>query len=186
MKIVLHFAVYGLLFSCGNLVAHLQKEEGLFYQYVRHALAEKSKKREHDVEKKQDGVADSTVTLIHGQQAFNRLVIAQSYQQPVVIKLFSQQSIDSIKVRPVYQEVAELLGKEVGFTAMDIIENNDVFVQLMASCKLSQTALPLFLFYKEGHLYTPDHEPAPMVQGYLTKENLESFIKYKFAVKGLR
>jgi thiol-disulfide isomerase/thioredoxin len=169
--------------GCESVHAHLKKEEGWFYQYMRYVREERAKEHERDFEKRQDGVSDSCVALVHGHKAFNRLVIAQSYQQPVVIKLFSPQSLDSIKIKSIYQEVAESLNNKVAFIAMDIIENNDIFVQIMAACRLTQVALPLFLFYKDGYLYTPHHELSPIVQGYLTKENLENFIKHKFEIK---
>ncbi len=184
MKIVGYLTVFSVLFCGGYLKAHVKKQEGLFYQQARHALKKKKKKRQQDVEKTIDGQTKSAVALIHGLKSFNQLVIERSFQQPVVVKLFSQQSLDSIKVKPVYQAVAESLRKDVAFAAMDVIENNDVFVQLMAASNLSQVALPLFLFYKDGRLYTPSHEPSSMVQGYLTKENLESFIKHKFTLNG--
>lgn len=163
-----------------SLHAHVKKEEGLFYQYVRYIARESTEKHACEFEKKQDGVTDSAVVLIHGQQSFKKNVVAQSYQQPVVVKFFSQQSIDSCKVKPVFQDVADSLAKEIRFAAVDIIENNDLLVQVMADCRLNHVAMPLFLFYKDGHLYAPRHESSIMVQGYLTKENLESFIKNKF------
>lgn len=175
--------VCGFIIYCSvGLYAHVKKEEGWFYQYVRYIAAESAQKRAHEFEKKQDGVTDSSVVLIHGNKAFNKFVVDRSYQQPVVVKFFSQQSVDSLKVRSVYQSVADSLAKEIAFAAVDIIENNDIFVQIMATCRLTQVAMPLFLFYKDGHLYAPHHEPSIMVQGYLTKENLESFIKNKFSL----
>jgi len=185
MKIFIFSAFILAVFSSGISIAHIKKEEGWFYKYVRYNAASEKKLKQANVvqlfEKKHDGTTDSTVVLIHGTQIFNELVIAQSHQRPVVLKLFSPQSIDSLKVKSVYQDVAESLKNTASFVAMNILENHELFSQIMSLYQLNKVDLPLFLFYKDGQLYSPIHEPTPMVQGYLTKENLENFIKKKFA-----
>lgn len=164
----------GSVFGCflyGGLFGHLKKEEGLFYKYARHAVCSEKKPI---FEKKNDGSTDSAVALIHGVQEFNQIVIARSHQKPVVVKFFSPQSIDSMKVCPIYQEVAETFKNKVSFVALNILEETETFSQVMLCYQLKKVDLPLFLFYKNGQFYPPS------LQGYLTKENLENFIRKTF------
>ncbi len=186
MKIIALFACAFSFFYSGTTVAHIKREEGWFYKYLRHLAAERVQQQQPTHEKKQDGSTDSVVALVHGVQSFNRLVINQSHHLPVVVKFFSPQSPDSIKVKKNFQEVAEHFKHKVSFVAVDILENNDVFAQVTLIYRLGQIDLPLFLFYKDGQLHRPDHEPTPMIQGYFTQENLENFIQKKFSIDDKR
>jgi hypothetical protein len=176
------FIFYVLLYPV-FVSSYIQKERGFFYNFMQRSAVEDTKKHQCNFEKKQDGTSNSAISLIHSYEDFKCFIDVRSYQHPVVIKLFSEQNIDSIRVKNIYQEVAEYFGEKVAFAAVDIIKNNDVFIHIMAMCRLTSINLPLFLFFKEGYLHTPSHEPSPMIQGYLTKENLKNFIKHKFMVQ---
>ncbi|KKQ49317.1 MAG: hypothetical protein US69_C0007G0066 [candidate division TM6 bacterium GW2011_GWF2_38_10] len=162
------------------LDAHIKKEQGFFYTYVNHLVQEKKHKDVPAYEPLVGSKDPSKVFIIEAQRHFDKMVIAQSFQRPVVVKLYAPQSIDCIKVLPIFQEVAKALYPHIACAAIDIITHNQLFVQLMTLSRVDSVALPLFMFFKDGQLYAPLHDPVLMVQGYVTKDNLIDHIRRKF------
>jgi len=173
-----------LVQSCCD--AHGLGAEGLFYALGGSQDIVNAGKPAVSLERNKKGHC-STVVSINGVRAFNRNVILASFKKPVVVKICSEQSQESVKVKKGFQEAAgQFLGK-VSFIACDVFdqfndfsENYNVIMQVMGRENITQLNLPLFLFYKDGVLYRPDHLPAAMLHGFYTKENLETFINRKF------
>lgn len=168
------------IFLFGNVLwSHVPKPRRFFDVYVQ-TEAEAKRKAALVVFEKRNDNTDSPVMLVHGANQFNKFVVLASHQHPVVVKLFSFQNPGSLMVKPVFQKVADFFRKNVFFAALDVLENHEILNQIMLFYKIKQVDLPVFLFYKDGALYSPAHEPVAMVQGYLNEENLKSFIEKKF------
>jgi thioredoxin-like negative regulator of GroEL len=170
-----------MLLLSSILWAHVPKPCRFFKTFVQ-TTDETKRKVEQSVFEKRDNNTDSPVILVHGADQFNKFVLLASHQQPVVVKLFSLQNPESLRIKPIFHKVADFFKKEVFFAALDVVENHEILNQIMLFYKLKSVDLPLFLFYKDGGLYAPAHAPAAMVQGYLNEENLKNFIKEKFFV----
>lgn len=137
-------------------------------------------------EKHPDG-SKTNVLSISGPEHFERYVIEPSMIKPVVVMMQSDLDSDNKSMREVFWHVAESLGDKVIFVSMKIfaqnegvLENYDILVELMKRYNITKLELPFFLFFKDGDLYAPTHEPSVVLQGVYTKENLESFIANKF------
>ncbi|MBX9831317.1 hypothetical protein K2X40_05140 [Candidatus Babeliales bacterium] len=133
-------------------------------------------------EKKPDK-SDSAVVAIEGLQAYQAEVLKASLEQPVVLKIYSNKSSESKKMIPVFQKVAEKFNSRVKFASMDLLseqdtnkENYHIVFNLMAMLHIRQMNMPVFVFFFKGNL----HLPAPIIQGFLTEENLEDQIKTRF------
>jgi thiol-disulfide isomerase/thioredoxin len=132
-------------------------------------------------EKRKNDNSESNVVIIDGFNQFQQIVINGSVQKPVVVKLFSSENVDSKKVAPVFQGVADTLGHSVLFVAINILadsgegasENNQLVFQVMVHYGLKRLDLPAFLFFK-GAMLVP-----PTKQGFDTEENLVAFVKNK-------
>jgi len=171
-------AALALLGRYNRIGANIDQPAPLFY-----ALANAAKNRA-SFEPCHEGGGDSRVIEINSVDQFNRKVLKESCSRPVVVKIYTTHNPDSQRVQPHFQEVAEAFGEQVTCAALDSIKQHEVVMQLQQQYKLdlTQLSLPLFLFYKEGGLYAPDHLPATMVQGYHTRENLIELIQRKFGV----
>lgn len=136
-----------------------------------------------EVFEKRADASDSTVVKIEGMQAYQTEVLQASQTQPVILKIFSNKSSESQKMIPVYQKVAEKFTSQIKFASMDLLsdqdakkENYQIIFNLMAMLHIKQMNMPIFVFFFKGSL----HLPAPIIQGFLTAENLEDQIKQRF------
>jgi hypothetical protein len=132
-------------------------------------------------EKLADGRTDSLVRLINGVDDINQNIIKASVKQPVVIKIFSDKSLDSNKVKTPFQQAAGSYKNKVSFVGLDLFahcnnasENYSVVMQIMQSQNLRSISLPMFLFYQDGKLFLP------MQQGFFTQTNLEELTRNMF------
>lgn len=166
--------------------AHSFGVEGLFYALNGSGDIEDIEKQPISLERNKKGHC-STVVSINGVAAFNRYVILASFKKPVIVKICSERSQESLKVKQSFQQASSAFLGKASFIACDIFdqindfsENYNVIMQVMGRENITQLSLPLFLFYKDGVLYRPEHLPAAMLHGFYTKENLEAFINRKF------
>jgi hypothetical protein len=137
-------------------------------------------------EKRSDG-SPSNVMSINGKQAFVQGLVTASMHKPVVIFVHSTASADSQKMKPIFQEVADMFKGQVVFASLDLLakydnvmENDQILTQIMQNENISRLELPLFLFLKDASLYTPAHLAPAILHGTYTKENLSQFIQNKF------
>ncbi len=101
-----------------------------------------------------------TDLTINGQDQFQVRVIKQSSNALVVVKIFAQQSMQSLLLRKPYyalaNELKPQLGEKLVCLEMDLFgggnENYEVIMQCMSSQGIQSMALPVFLFFKRGSL----------------------------------
>ncbi|QQR49093.1 conjugal transfer protein TraF [bacterium] len=136
-----------------------------------------------EVFEKRADASNSSVVKIEGIQAYKTDILQASQTQPVILKIFSNKSSESQKMVPVYQKVADKFNTQIKFASMDLLsdqdtkkENYQIIFNLMAMLHIKQMNMPIFVFFFKGNL----HLPAPIIQGFLTAENLEDQIKQRF------
>lgn len=166
--------------------AHDFGVEGLFYSIVTPNKSENTEKGPVTLERNKKGLC-TTVVSINGVRAFNKNVILASFKKPVVLKICSEKSTESVRVKKDFQQAAEKFLGKVSFIACDIFdqindfsENYNVIMQVMEREHVKELRLPLFLFYKDGVLHRSDQMPAVMLHGFYTKENFQNFVTRKF------
>lgn len=124
-----------------------------------------------------------TILKINGLQAFTQYVLQRSINVPVVLNVCSEHSKDGKKIDTVFREVAAAFDGKVSCVMLDLFafhENFLVVNQLMMQENILKLELPLFMFFKNGNLYRTDAQPAAILQGFYTQENLGEIITKTF------
>jgi hypothetical protein len=137
-------------------------------------------------EKRSDGTI-SNVLYLNGRDAFLQYVLSSSYQKPVVVMVQSAVSLDSKKMKEVFHAVADEYKDAVVFVTIDLLarhdglnQNYEIISSIMNSQNVNRIELPVMLFFKNAQLYTPQHLPTAILQGFYTKENLIKFVHDKY------
>lgn len=177
-----------LLFSRGVLLKAYQplEPDGLIGVLTAKAPSYAVRAGRVQLEKRNDG-SKSRVVNINGRDAFQQAVIVASVQRPVVVFAYSDIDDASAKMRDVCQSVADTFKNKVRFVSMDlrakqhdVLENYQIIGQIMTIQNINRLGLPLVLFFKDGDLYAPEQEPAIMLQGFYSQEQLADFLDKKF------
>lgn len=137
-------------------------------------------------EKRSDGTA-SKVLYINGRDAFLQYVLDMSWRKPVVVLVHSAVSLDSKKMKDVFNSSADEYKDAVVFVSIDLLavcndknENYEIVSHVMNSQNVNRIELPVILFFKDARLYTPQHLPTAILQGFYTQENLVKFVHDKY------
>ncbi len=178
-----------------SLSAHQPSGEGGVFQkivervkrQVRRSLLRKtiSASKVHpkrSFEKRLDGT-DSRVFLVYGKQNFDNFVVGASKKMPVIVKIFTDKSSESQRMKNVYQKLADEYKGKVNFVAVNVGQSNHenltIVSQIGKELGLPSIKLPSFLFYWENKLHTP----MPMAQGFHSAEDFRSILDNKFKGK---
>lgn len=165
-------------------------EPGLFYAHSIKTPVYNQKKPVRTYEKMADG-QNSAVISINGVEDFQRWVLDASWKRPIVVKVFSSVSLseDTQKMHVIFQQVAQRFKKSLICASVDTFkryndtfENDETISQIKAQINLPSLKQPFFIFLKNGALYTPEHLPAPILQGFYPEQTLSAFITAKFSV----
>lgn len=137
-------------------------------------------------EKRSDGLASHVISVC-GSEEFDHFVIETSLYQPVVVMVHADVNPKKHTMSTIVQDLADTFKDQVLFVSMWLFaqQNNEpgnyqIIGSLLQNYNIANVEMPLILFFKDGQLYTPEHEPSIILQGVYTKENLEVFIKNKF------
>ncbi len=171
----------GIIFGMATSWAHIEPKKMLFYTHKKLHQADgsgqQSPGKSVQYESRDNGTV-SNVASIQGLAAFKQAVLLHSFTRPVIVKVHALASIESQKVKPHFQDVADVLGQKVSCIAMNLLEggeqNKAIIAHLLAKCGVHRVDLPLFLFFKNGKLQLP------VRQGFHTKENLTALIQKEF------
>lgn len=170
------------------LQGHLAPNAGLFGQ-----LTPKHKQVTRAAFKKRtDNNKDSHILVIHNIKQFKNIILRNSFNKPVVLQCYyqdmnSKKTISSQAPRvfhETFQTVADMFDKSVIFAQINIGENHDDFLRILAfhnvindeknGQKRTELHLPLILFYHNGQPIDP------LFQGEQHTEYLASAIKKTF------
>jgi hypothetical protein len=171
----------GIILGMSTSRAHVEPKKMLFYankkQHQASGVAQQGKKNIVSYESRENG-NPSKVVSIQGLPAFKQIVLLHSFTKPVIVKVHAIASVESQKVKPHFQDVADSLGQKVSCIAMNLLEggeqNKAIVAHLLSKCGVHRVDLPLFLFFKNGQLQLP------VRQGFHNKENLTSLIQKEF------
>lgn len=171
----------GIIVGMGTSRAHVEPKKMLFYankkQHPAGGAGQHGKKNVVSYESRDNG-NPSKVVSIQGLPAFKQIVLLHSFTKPVIVKVHAIASVESQKVKPHFQDVADSLGQKVSCIAMNLLEggeqNKAIVAHLLSKCGVHRVDLPLFLFFKNGQLQLP------VRQGFHNKENLSALIQKEF------
>lgn len=171
----------GALLAMSTSRAHVEPKKMLFYTHKKShqagGVGQQDQKNVVSYESRDNGTP-SKVVSIHGLPAFKQIVLLHSFTKPVIVKVHAIASVESQKVKPHFQDVADSLGQKVACIAMNLLEggeqNKAIVAHLLSKCGVHRVDLPLFLFFKNGQLQLP------VRQGFHNKENLSALIQKEF------
>ncbi len=167
---------------------HLAPNTGLFDQL----LPKHRKTIRAAFKKRTDNNKDSHILVIHNIKQFKNIVLRNSFTKPVVLQCYyqdmnSKKTIGTPTPRifhEVLQEVADMFDKRVFFAQMNIGENHDDFLRILAfhnvindekvTQKNTKLDLPLIMFYHNGQPIDP------LFQGEQHKEYIANAIQTTF------
>ena len=128
---------------------------------------------------------DSCVLRIEGSEQFKQFVL--ECPKPVVLLVWAPTSLDSLKMKPVFMQVAEGFKDQVQFVSMDLLFEQDkalpnyhIVAGIMQAQGITKIDIPLMVFLKNGSLFTPSYFPTAFLQGHDTAENLAQKVRAKF------
>ena len=174
-RIVLFF----LLAVVYSFLHGYQAREGLFNYFIDKKSDGLNGAYVVTYEKGQNGLP-SSVIAVNGLYAFNEVVLKGSLVKPVVIKIHSLKSTDSVKSLDLFQDVAQEFLDAITCSEMDLFgthngqpENYQIILSIMAQFGVNKLQLPTYLFYKNGKQLAE----MPVAYGFHTKNQLVSLIK---------
>lgn len=174
-------ALFGIVIAEKNN-ANVPTKQQLFYAMATPVAGNESGPASvHFEQTKGDNAGN--VLQINGNKAYNEFVIQRSKSLPVVVKICSEHYKDSKKVASEFQAVAKTFEGRVTCVALDLFsfyENYHIVSNLMMQENILKLELPLFMFFKDGMLYRTVDQPAAILQGFYTHENLAQCINQKF------
>lgn len=178
--------MWRIVFFIGLMIdvhAHVEPKKMLFYTRKKVELAGKAQGEAAALgatiayEQRNSG-EPSKVVNICGLPAFKQMVLLASFNKPVVVKVYAVASVESGKVKPHFQDVADQLDQKVSCIAINLVEqgvqNRAIVAHILAQCGINRVDLPLFLFFRNGRLQLP------VRQGFHTKDNLIALIQKEF------
>lgn len=176
------YFLLGIMLSIGTIRAHVEPKKMLFYTRKKleltGALAQQKVQIAPTVYEQRSNGGPSKVLNVCGLAAFKQAVLLSSFTKPVVVKVHAVASVESGKVKPHFQDVADLFDQKVACVSINLLEqgmeNRAIVAHLLAKCGVHRVDLPLFLFFRNGQLQLP------VRQGFHTKDNLASLIQKEF------
>lgn len=92
---------------------------------------------------------NSNVQVVNGSKAFGKMVADCSCKAPVIVKVYTAVSTQSLAVKDSFQKVADQFSPRCTFAAMDmaLTENQQIIIKLINRLNIGQVDLPLFFFF---------------------------------------
>lgn len=168
--------------------AYQPTEPGLFGVFINPSEQQRKPLPVAMYEKSLHG-SDSAVLIVNGASSFAKHVISESFCRPVVVKVHSIHSKDSLVLRPVFQHVATQYKNTVSCVSIDLFqqcagsqENYRLIVALMNKLGITKIDLPVVMFFKNGSLYCPAHMQCPILVGSCSADFLAQQIEKKYFI----
>lgn len=172
-----------------SVVAYQPTEPGLFGVFMNPSEQTSSIQKSVAMYEKGHNECDSAVMIVNGAASFSKHVVSESFCRPVVVKVHSIHSKDSLALRPEFQQVAHRYKNTVSCVSVDLFqqcagsqENYRLIVELMNKLGITKIDLPLVMFFKNGTLYSPAHMQCPVLVGFCTADFLAQQIEKKYFI----